>query len=234
MPEQDRPDVDQRAGQLLAVEVRRRAVRPRVAVRPDGVGGFLRRVHVHAVGAPSVVVRDAHPEQARPAELVRVVQQHRRCGGSRRARARSTNRLGRIAHVAEPVGGADHVLWLPAPAAISPTVAITRAIDAIRSVSSSRWFAGGNVDDGGCSPWRATIRRASQGAIAPIRNRFANELITSAGTNSALPAVRRQPVRRSARRRTVSTRNSGQRHAPISRQRSRRAQNRSAVLTRPG
>jgi len=39
-----------------------------------------------------------------------------------------------------------------------------------------------------------TIRRASHGAIAPIRKRFANEQITSAGTNRASRPPERMPL----------------------------------------
>src|SRR3954451_12998261 len=128
---------------------------------------------------------------------------------------------------------ATTTLWLPSPAISSPARPSTRAIAAMRSVSSSTWFAGGNVDDGGrAAPCRATIRRASHGATAPIRKRLPNEQITSAGTNRAdVPFGGSQTTTNASS--TVTTRNSGQRHAPRRRHRIRRAQNPPAVLTPP-
>src|SRR3954451_8483804 len=128
---------------------------------------------------------------------------------------------------------ATTTLWLPRPAIRSPARASTSAMAAMRSVSSSTWFAGGNVGDGGrAAPCRATIRRASQGATAPIRKRFPNEQITRAGTKSAdVPFGGSQTTTNASS--TVTARNSGQRHAPSRRQRIRRAQKPPAVLTPP-
>src|SRR3954451_18106032 len=130
-------------------------------------------------------------------------------------------------------GAATTTLWLPRPAIRSPARPSTSAMAAMRSVSSSTWFAGGNVGDGGrAAPCRATIRRASQGATAPIRKRFPNEQITRAGTKSADVPFGGSQTTISASS-TVTARNSGQRHAPSRRQRIRRAQKPPAVLTPP-
>src|SRR3954449_2642169 len=128
---------------------------------------------------------------------------------------------------------ATTTLWLPRPAIRSPARPSTSAMAAMRSVSSSTWFAGGNVGDGGrAAPCRATIRRANHGATAPMRKRFANEQITSAGMNSASRPFGGRQTTISASS-TVTARNSGQRHAPSRRQRIRRAQKPPAVLTPP-